>query len=113
MIFQESEFFGDGGGDEGELVGEFVVSVRCKVVFLDVRFCTPCIEGGDSVKVCGERVEGVVEAFYMRELIGDVAFEAGYSEGEGVESEGKVIGTVSEGTAEGVFDAVADESDPL
>ncbi len=48
----------------------------------------------------------------MRELIGDVAFEAGYSEGERVESEGKVIGTVREGTAEGVFDAVADESDP-
>jgi hypothetical protein len=49
----------------------------------------------------------------MRELIGDVAFEAGYSEGEGVESEGKVIRTVSEGTAEGVFDAVAYESDSL
>ena len=41
----------------------------------------------------------------MRKLVCDVAFEAGDSEGEGVEGKGKVVGAVCECAAQSVFDA--------
>jgi len=49
----------------------------------------------------------------MRELVCDIAFQAGDGKGEGVEGEGEIVSAVGEGTAEGVFDAVVDELDSL
>ena len=43
----------------------------------------------------------------MLELVGDGAVEARDGEGESGQCEGKVIGFVGEGAAEGIFDAVS------
>ena len=43
----------------------------------------------------------------MLELVSDGAIKAGDSERKSVQGEGKVVGFVGEGSAEGVFDAAS------
>jgi hypothetical protein len=105
LIFEEGEFLCNGGFHETKLVGEFVVGVGCEVVLFNVGFLALGVEVGEGIKEGVERREIGVQALDMGALVVNVAVKAGDGEGEGVEGEGKVVGFIGKGAAEGILDA--------
>ena len=105
LVFEKGEFFRDGAFDEAELVGELVVGVGCEIVFFNVCFSALLIEEREGGEESVEWWEIIVKALHVCALIVDVAFETGYSEGEGVEGECEVVCAIGEAAAEVVLNA--------
>ena len=105
LIFEEGEFFRDGAFDKAELISKLIVSVGRKVVFFDVCFGTLLVEKGEGGEKGVERGKVIIQALHVGALIIDVAFKAGYREGEGVESKCEVVGAIGEAAAKVVLDA--------
>ncbi len=106
LVFEKGQLLRDAGLDKAEFVFEFVICVGCEVVFFDVGFLASLV---DRVDCFQEGVEGwkvFVQPLDVSELVFDVAFETGYRESKGVESQSKVVGFVCERSTERIFDTV-------
>ncbi|GJC90913.1 hypothetical protein ColLi_13751 [Colletotrichum liriopes] len=61
LVVEEGELFLHRRLDETVLVDEFVVRVRCKVVFFDVGLLALCVHSGDGLEVLVQRRQVITE----------------------------------------------------